>query len=313
MPPPIPIPDDVRGRLRQVFADCNARVAKTISDMPTTHEVALDMTLIQHFIGLAAPCTLTSGWTVRIATHYLGGGRHYGEWGNYPRRWEVADIGVLVMFREAGKLVRTKVALLQSKRLYPNEQEWEEDTPIEYGVGFRRLFESDDDWGDVAAPRRFSFTEDSRYKALHIGAKQYNAMTSFENQQHVPIHYMLYHPLQIPSAVAIPVEAPRSDNDECEVGCRIVPAANLRAAAANWPVGYSPAYSELRDGLGEPFIADHAVGWALENFVADLLIECDEGYIAEGADDAGLNYVFYRRTAPISSAIAITLDAPAPV
>jgi hypothetical protein len=57
MPPPIPIPDDVRGWLRQVFADCNARVAKTISDMPTTHEVALDMTFIQHFIGLAAPCT----------------------------------------------------------------------------------------------------------------------------------------------------------------------------------------------------------------------------------------------------------------
>jgi hypothetical protein len=72
------------------------------------------------------PRTLTSGWTVRIATHYLGGGRHYGEWNGWERRWEVADIGVLVMFREAGKLRRTKVALLQSKRLYPDEQEFEE-------------------------------------------------------------------------------------------------------------------------------------------------------------------------------------------
>jgi hypothetical protein len=145
VPPPIPIPDDVRSWLRRVFADCNARVAKTISDMPTTHEVALDLTFIQHFIGLAAPCTLTSGWTVRIATHYLAGGRHYGEWDGWKRRWEVADIGVLVMFREAGKLRRTKVALLQSKRLYPDEQEFEEDTPFEYGIGIARLFESDED------------------------------------------------------------------------------------------------------------------------------------------------------------------------
>jgi hypothetical protein len=53
MSPPIPIPHDVRGWVRQAFADCNARVAKTISDTPTTHEVALDMTFIQHFVGLA--------------------------------------------------------------------------------------------------------------------------------------------------------------------------------------------------------------------------------------------------------------------
>jgi hypothetical protein len=128
MSPPIPIPHDVRGWVRQAFADCNARVAKTISDTPTTHEVALDMTFIHPalcWIG-RVPRTLTSGWTVRIATHYLGGGRHYGEWNGWERRWEVADIGVLVMFREAGKLRRTKVALLQSKRLYPDEQEFEE-------------------------------------------------------------------------------------------------------------------------------------------------------------------------------------------
>ncbi|MFH5211484.1 hypothetical protein [Antrihabitans spumae] len=81
MTPPIPIPADVRAWLRQVFADCNTRVATTISDVPTTHEVPLDMTFIQHFLGVSAPRRLESGWTVNISTHDLGGGRHYSEWG----------------------------------------------------------------------------------------------------------------------------------------------------------------------------------------------------------------------------------------
>jgi hypothetical protein len=256
MPPPVPIPGDVRSWLKQTFASCNARVAKTISAMPTTHEVALDMTFIQHFIGLAAPNVMGSGWTVQITTHYLGGGRHYGEWDGWERRWEVADIGMPVMFRQAGKLQRTKVTLLQSKRLYPDEQEFEEDTPLDYRRGLVRLFESDDEWAAVAAPRRFSSTEDSRYKALHVGASQYNAIESFETQKHVPVHYMLYHPLQIPSSVVMPVEGQALEDVECEAGCRTLPAARLRALAADWPDGHSPAHAELRDWLGAPFTAD---------------------------------------------------------
>jgi len=30
---------------------------------------------------------------------------------------------------------------LQSKRLYPDEQEWDEDSPLDYMVGFRRIFQ----------------------------------------------------------------------------------------------------------------------------------------------------------------------------
>jgi len=32
------------------------------------------------------------------------------------------------------------VALLQSKLLYPGELDWDEDSPWDYMVGFRRLF-----------------------------------------------------------------------------------------------------------------------------------------------------------------------------
>jgi hypothetical protein len=62
----------------------------------------------------SAPVKFSSGWLVRLETHFLGGGRYWG-------RWEIADIGVLVVFRRAAVVQQTKIALLQSKRLYPVE------------------------------------------------------------------------------------------------------------------------------------------------------------------------------------------------
>jgi hypothetical protein len=52
-----------------------------------------------------------SHWTVRIDAHYIGGGRHY-------RTWEVADIGLMAIFRQGGKIQRSKLTFLQSKKLY---------------------------------------------------------------------------------------------------------------------------------------------------------------------------------------------------
>jgi hypothetical protein len=312
VPPPIPIPSDVRDWLNKVFTDCNERVATTMTQLPTIHEVPLDMTFIQHFLGVSAPRRFTSGWTVEISTHYLGGGRHYGEWGDWPRKWEIADIGLLVVYRQGGTVLRSKVALLQSKRLYPIEQELDEDTPLDYMVGFARLFHTDGDWGAVIAPRSFAFTDDSRYRALMTGDTQYNAITSYENQRNIPIYYLLYNPREVPSSAVIPVVGQPETSGPCEVGCRIVPARHLREALHGKPGGHSPAYGELRASLADPFAPErHPAGWRLEHFVTNLLLECEVGYIAEGRNDNGLNYIFTRRTGPITAALSITLDAPA--
>jgi len=55
MAPPIPIPTDVRIWLNNVFAGCNSRIAGTMSQVPNIHEGSLDMTFIQHFLGVAIP------------------------------------------------------------------------------------------------------------------------------------------------------------------------------------------------------------------------------------------------------------------
>lgn len=248
---------------------------------------------------------------VEVSTHYLGGGRHVGEWPDFPRRWEIAGIGFLVLFRQRGKLVRSKVALLQSKRLYPDELEWDEDNPLDYVAGLGRLFRRDDDWAGVIAPRPFSFTPQSRYKALVTGVLQYEAIARYEATRNIPVYYLLYQPWQVPHTVALPLTADHKVTGTCDVGCRVVPAQQLRSSLDGRPAGHSPAYEELRHNLAGPFTLDqHRGGWRLEHFVVDLLLDCEAGYIANSPRDGGLNYIFDRRTGPISAAIALTIDAP---
>ena len=267
MAPPFPISADVREWLRDLFAGCNARLANTLSRVPTIHEVPLDMTFIQYFLSVSTPQRFESGWTVEFQTHYLGGGRHFAEWDDWPRRWEIADIGFLLMFRRGGKLVRSKVALLQSKRLYPVEQEIDEETPLDYMRGFGRLFHTDNDWADITESRRFDFTTDSRYQALTTGTQQYDAIAAYEQQRGIPVHYMSYNPLNVPSTAYIPLTGGSDANGTCEVGCRIVPAAQLRRALASEPAGRSPSYGQLLSSLGPPFQpSTHPAGWRLEHF-----------------------------------------------
>jgi len=138
----LPIPDDVRDWVRHVFETCSSRTSRKISRIPTVHETSLDLTFIEHFSQFAAAVRLPSEWLIRVDTHYLGGGRHFGQ-------WEIADIGLIVLFRRGGRLVRSKVALLQAKRLYPVEQDFSEDKPVDYAVGFGRLLEPDEEFAQV--------------------------------------------------------------------------------------------------------------------------------------------------------------------
>ena len=67
----------------------------------------------------------------------------------------------------------------------------------------------------------------------------------------------------------------------------------------------------LQRTLANPFADNaHRSGWHLEHFVVDLLLECEVGHIAESPNDSGLEYIFNRRTGPISAALALTIDAP---
>ena len=306
MPTMPAIPDDVVAWINKVFNECNEKVSRKISRIPTSYETALDQSFIEALSTYAVPMILGSGWTVRIDTHFLGGGRHFGS-------WEIADIGFIVMFRHAGRLVRSKVGLLQSKRLYPDEQKLEEDTAQNYLIGFGGLLESDETYLQVTKPRKFSFSKKSRYKKLIVGDDQYKAIEKYEKKFDIPVHYLLYNPLRVPSSTVLPRHGTRGPRGPCSAGCRVTPSAAIRQALAqkNRPNKHIPSYGELEFGLGSPFDTNtHIVGWRLEHFVSQLLIMCHEGYIAENREDEGLRRVFNRRTGPIPAAVAVTFDAP---
>ncbi len=305
MPSPINLPDDVVNYLRHVFSRANLRVTRMMSRMPSTHESALDLSLIEALSNRAAPIRFGSGWLVKIDTHYLGGGRHFGS-------WEVADVGIIVTFRQAGTLVRSKIGLLQSKRLYPTEQEFEEDRPLDYLIGFGRLHEDDPSFLQVTHPRTFSFAKTSRYKALKVANRQWKTIDEYEARHRIPVHYLLYHPLRIPSTTRVPRSSDRAPRGPLQVGARVVPASSLRIALKDRARGHVPSYGDLEFLLPKPFDSpQYTAGWRLEAFITELLITCEEGYIAQREFDDGLEAVFGRRAAPIAAAFSIAFDSPA--
>ncbi len=299
------LPEHVVAWVRDVFRSVNERVSFKVCRIPTGHEVELDATFVEEVSEHAYPVQLEGGWMVRLETHFLGGMRPYFY---EERRWEIADIGVLVHFRERGRLVRTKVAAMQSKRLYPNEQHVDEHDIDDYRIGFARLFRDEPQTASQLEPRTFSLDEHSRYKALSIADGQYRAIADYEQRTRLPIHYLFYNPAQLPWSTTLPTTATMTRPDRITVGCRVVPAAVLRAACASMSQDHNPSYHEIRTNLPTEI---EPAGWQLEHFIADRLLQCREGHIVEGqgADDT-VRALFYRRSGPISAAFSITIDGP---
>lgn len=272
--------------------------------MPTTHEASLDLTFIEHLSQFESPFRFPSRWAVQIETHFLGGARHF-------HQWEIADIGILVMFRRGGRIIRSKVGLLQSKRLYPGEQPLEEDAPADYEVGFARLYKSHQEFVAAIKVRQFSLTNDSKYKALTVGDEQYRAIKAYEERTHIPVFYLLYHPWRLPWTVKIPVQGGTRLSGACSIGCRVLPGTELRMRLKDKQSGYVPSYRDLTRRRGPALSRLRLqVGWRLEHFVVDLLLACREGYVSGRNGDEGLWLVFGGRSAPIAAAIGISIDAP---
>jgi len=298
------IPADVLDWIRSVFADCNRQVAEQVTTVPTTHEEDLDRILITHLGRSGGPTMLPSRWVVQIQVHFVGGGRHW-------RMWEVADIGLLVLFRHNGSVVKSKLALLQSKRLYPREAAYDETTMLDYEQGFSRLWQPDEVFDAATKPRTFTLSTDSRYAALQLGNEQQGTIAKYQKQYHIPVHYSFYNPLTIPSSQTFPLTQARVNDGPCDVGCRVVSFDEFQVGFGAMPTGYTPSYEDVATKLPAPFGESRTrAGWRLEDFVVDRVIGCPEGYPAADRSDPGIQAVFGARGAPISAAVSITISTP---
>jgi len=299
------IPREILRRVEAVFADVNRETSRLLSDLPNTHEPVIDHTFISEVQKHAAPVLFPNGWMLKLQTHFLGGGRH---WGN----WEIADIGVLVQFRVGGKVVRSKVVLLQSKRLYANELKEVDDGDLsDYHIGFAGLFRDDVPFAHVSKPRSFSFTNASKYRAMSLQDEQELAIQAYEANYDIPVYYLLYHPWTVPHTQVVPRPSSSAVFPDNQVGARVLPSAEVRAALSSKKKGYKPSFEDLcRAKVPTGEVSAGGPGWRLEHMLANLTLTCKTGYIAESANDPGLEAIFRLRGGPISSAISITIDAP---
>lgn len=296
---PFPVPSDVIERLTGIFSNCNDRVTGVLSRIPTIHEDALDQQLIGHLTQLGPVSTPTSGWIISIETHFLGGGRHFD-------RWEIADIGVLITFRRGRQVLLSKVALLQSKRLFPkgntHDANYEESR---FRWGFGRLLQG---YIPLRGQTDFTFTRLSRYESLDLTGAQATRISAYEGEFRIPVHYLLYNPVALPWSRALPATPPEPALPATEIGCRVLRAASLNVLQSASVT--KPSFEEVASLSAPHAVAAFAAGWRLEDFMVSLLLQCHEGRVLGPSFDEAMELLFYRRSYPIAAAFAVNLEMP---
>jgi len=297
------LPEDVIDAARAAFSDANDRVSQLLMRQPAMHEEGLDFHLVSKLDEFGAQI-LKSGSALVIETHWLGGRRHWG-------RWEISDIAVVIAVRVHGGLVARKVALLQTKRLYSKEIAVENIDRSDYDIGIGRLIDRTDRMIPLFKQRRFSFTNECVYGAMSSGSKQVQRIDDYVGERGIPVYYALYNPPSLPSSGLHPETGGINPLEDNVVGCRVLKREEVNEILADMPVGATPSFAAManpkRKSRFDPF-AVH--GWRLETFVADEVMRCREGRLFEDAQDEILASLLYRRSAPITAAIVMTIDLP---
>jgi hypothetical protein len=288
MPGTIHIPADVRTWIYGKFAICNESAAGKLSRQHAIEEPSLDYALIDSLHGEQSIYTSPSMWTVRIDANSMARGHH---WQN---RWEIADIGIVLRFIDHNKnVVRTKAALLQSKKLYAKE------------VPKKKA--STETKSSLPATRRFTFDSGSKYDELDPRKGQYSRIEEFEAHQGIPVFYLLYNPVLSPWEISYPTLS-RVSLPECELGCKITPANSVRSLLAEQGSTRPPSLGDIENAIQESY--NTYKGWRLEEFIAGPFLDCSEGRIFEDEMDLSLFNMVYGRSAPMQSAISIDITIP---
>jgi hypothetical protein len=135
-----------------------------------------------------------------------------------------------------------------------------------------------------------------------------SAIADYQKANKLRVYYQFYNPWDVPFTQRIPLSGYSTPSGEMNFGVRIMPANVVHDALGNRTKSWTPKLSDLRGLLKG---AEHEYGWRLEHFALRLWLGCTEGDHFEGVSDTAIQSLFYRRSGPISAAIAITIEGPA--
>ena len=215
----------------------------------------------------------------------------------------------MMIFRKRGKLVKSKISLLQSKKLYADPLQYVEEDPYIRRFGLGRLLVTEFEHAGLVAEKVLVFDITSKYQAFKKGADQQMGMEHFERRFGIRMYYLFYNPVKIPHKSKMPLtKLPELGLNK--VGCRVVLKKDLDVAISTKAKGYTPSFSDLKSMLPAPFVAENVSGWRLEHFAGDLMLDCKEGMIDNSPTFETMLELMNQKSRPMSSAVSITFDMP---
>ena len=286
------IPNDVIDWFRSVFSEVNRKISERIINVPNIRETSLDDGLVEALIPYSTPRILPSGTIVEMEIHNIGGLRRF-------QTWEIADIAVLVFVYRAERMLSQKIGLLQSKRLYPANNDIKDDDPEDFLYGMNRFLRSNPTSPLGMVRKRFEFTADCSYGALKSKSNQAKAINRLNEEFGEVVYYLFYNPPTVPVTVHYPVTL-RQIVHYLPLGCRVYATKDVDPILAKLNKGAVPTLHALE-------CADPFSNWRLETWAADLLLKCTVGQLFGEDRQEVVQRFLERRTGPIGAAIAVSI------
>lgn len=153
------IPKDALEYFREVFKEANRVATERLVNVPNIRETTLDDTLVDALIPFSPPRLLQSGAVVAMDIHNIGGLRRL-------HKWETADVGVVVFIYRGSQMIAQKIGLLQTKRLFPKNNDVIEDDPEGFRYGMNAFLNRDSRSPLAVLNRQFIFDDACIYGSM---------------------------------------------------------------------------------------------------------------------------------------------------
>jgi hypothetical protein len=214
-------------------------------------------------------------------------------------RWETADVAVLVFIYRGRQMVAQKIGMLQTKRLFPKNNDVLDDDPEGFRYGMNAFFNRDARSPLAALNREFVFDRSCVYGSLNAGSDQVSAMDELNRRFGESVFYMFYNPPVVPVTVRYPVKSKRVVT-HVKLGSRVFFSKEVHGVLGAFKKGQNPTLKAIME-------AGAASKWRLEEWVADHLLTCKIGQRFDENMQDKVASLLERRTGPIGAAIAVSI------
>lgn len=291
------VPEAVVEFIGRAFSHVNDVVSEKISKTPNIPEESLDISFIDALSRFSGPTRVTQNFAVRIATHFIGGLGHY-------RRYEIADIGVVIVFKRGATVAGRKLILLQSKRLYPLNNVVDELDDFDHMLGLALITRTERTETPIFSQVTYHFNEKSIYGAMKPDSKQCKAIAAHFGETNIPVHYLFYNPVVMPWKITYPLSGDES-LPKRDFGARVLESDLATQVMTDTGRTSSPSLSEMSGSSNAEALH---FGRSLETFMKDA-VRCREGYRFLHEKDAGIRRLFARKSGPIFCIVEITIES----